>query len=67
MAKQLEIRYINEIEEFTKKILKMFDEPEPKMVSLLGKERIEMFKNVYLKMLDLKKRLATFSSKLSWR
>jgi len=56
MAKQLEIRYINEIEEFTKKILKMFDEPEPKMVSLLGKERIEMFKNVYLKMLDLLKK-----------
>ncbi len=56
MAKQLEIKYINEIEEHTKKILKMFEEPEPKIVSLLGKERIENFKNIYLRMLDLLKK-----------
>jgi len=55
MSKQVELKIIHEIEKLEKAMLEMFQNPEPKVVNLLGENRIKIFKEVYLKMLNLLK------------
>ncbi|MEM0480867.1 MAG: adenosylcobalamin-dependent ribonucleoside-diphosphate reductase [Candidatus Aenigmatarchaeota archaeon] len=42
-----------EARELAQKMKKMFENPNPKLVKIIGKERIEKFKKVYFKMLKL--------------
>lgn len=55
MVKPLSLEFSKELEELALKMNKMFENPEDKIVSLLGKERIELFKKVYFSMLELLK------------
>ena len=36
-----------------KKMLKIFENPQPKLVKILGKERIEKYKRIYFKLLEM--------------
>jgi ribonucleoside-diphosphate reductase alpha chain len=55
MVKPLSIALSKELEELSNKMNKMFENPEGKIVDILGKERIERFRKVYFAMLDLMK------------
>ncbi len=55
MVKPISLELSKELEELASKMNKMFENPEKKMVSILGEERIELFRKVYFALLDLLK------------
>ncbi|HLI47062.1 MAG TPA: adenosylcobalamin-dependent ribonucleoside-diphosphate reductase [Geobacterales bacterium] len=55
MVKPISIALSKELEELSNKMFRMFENPEEKIVSILGKDRIEVFRKVYFAMLDLLK------------